>query len=256
MAARRFAFAALLCCVSLCGCGTTTTTQDPPEAGCPTVILDGHDVVASPPDGAAACPSGSCNYQSQAGCASGLACRPQFSATSPDVAPGCEPAGSGESGDPCLRSSDCAVGFACAGGSCRKQCCGGDWSACPEGERCYRAFDVVAAKMTVDSGMLVCFKVNDCDPLDPSPCPGSTDRECKIIDPTGAVACVPLSSAHEGDACGSGQACAAGLYCVAGTCRKLCRAEACGEPACTSDEGSCVHFNRDPVGVGECTPGW
>jgi hypothetical protein len=26
-----------------------------------------------------------------------------------------------------------------------------------------------------------------------------------------------------------------------------------GEPACKEGEGICVHFNRDPPGVGECT---
>jgi hypothetical protein len=27
-----------------------------------------------------------------------------------------------------------------------------------------------------------------------------------------------------------------------------------GEPFCQEGEGICVHYNRDPQGVGECTP--
>ena len=38
-------------------------------------------------------------------------------------------------------------------------------------------------------------------------------------------------------------------------CRRLCKAvEGGGEPSCKEGEGVCVHFHRDPPGVGECTP--
>ena len=43
------------------------------------------------------------------------------------------------------------------------------------------------------------------------------------------------------------------LVCVGGFCIKLCQFKQCGDPTCTADEGSCVHFPRDPEGVGECS---
>ena len=40
-----------------------------------------------------------------------------------------------------------------------------------------------------------------------------------------------------------------------GECRRLCKAVAGGaDPFCQSGEGTCVHYNRDPASVGECTP--
>jgi len=236
-------------------CGTTTTTpMDTGDAGCTQTIETRADVVPGPPDGVAACPSGACNYQAQTGCAAGLACRPQFSGAAPTVTPGCEMAGDGQSGASCDTNSQCAIGYFCVGKQCRKQCCGGDWSVCPAGEHCFRALEVIAGGQHVDSGLELCSAVDNCDPLDPAPCPGDPHNECKIVDATGAVACTPLSQAQEGDDCGKPDVCAAGLTCVAGACRKLCRAEPCGEPSCTAAEGSCVRFNRDPAGVGECTP--
>ncbi len=106
----------------------------------------------------------------------------------------------------------------------------------------------------VVSGLDLCFPVNDCDPLQTGPCNGDATRECKIVDPTGAVACEPVTTAEAGDDCSQEAACAGGLSCVLDQCRKLCRAEVGGEPSCTTDEGKCVHFRRDPPDVGECTP--
>jgi hypothetical protein len=241
---------------TLPSCGTTTSVSGPYGGAGPTVVLDGGGEIPAPPDGVALCPTGACNYQSGLGCGAGSACRPQFTAASPSVSPGCEPAGSGVVGGACTAQSQCAAGYYCAEGSCRKQCCAGDWSACDAGESCIRQVDVHAGNQIVDSGLALCFPVNDCEPLDTSPCKSAPNRECKIVDPTGAVACAPLSSAHEGDDCGPTAACAAGLSCVLDACRKLCRAVAAGgEPACTPDEGTCIHFNRDPEGVGECTFG-
>ena len=52
----------------------------------------------------------------------------------------CEPAGAGTTGDACNEWSDCARGYGCPDGRCRKLCCGADWSdsACEPGEGCYR----------------------------------------------------------------------------------------------------------------------
>lgn len=238
-------------------CGTTTSVTDYADAsyaGAPDRVVDAGGPAPVPPDGAARCPAGACNYQSGTGCSSELACRPQFTASSPDVAPGCEPAGDRRTGEACTEQSECAPGYYCAEGACRKQCCAGDWSACDSNESCIRQVQVHAGEQVVDSGLALCFPVNDCDPLDPGPCPTRPGTECKIVDARGAVACSPLSKAREGDACAPPTVCAAGLTCVLERCRKLCRAVVGETTGCSASDGACVHFPRDPVGVGECTP--
>src|SRR5260221_2350119 len=84
-------------------CGTATSVSSATtdaDASCanPNLVLDGGGTVEPPEAGAPQCPAGVCNYQAQTGCADGQACRPQFTATSPTVSPGCEPAGAGKSG--------------------------------------------------------------------------------------------------------------------------------------------------------------
>jgi hypothetical protein len=241
---------------ALQSCGTSHAGHEPDsDAGVsPPVIVDGGVPIEDPPEGGLACPTGECNYQLGTGCEAGFACRPQFTAASAEVHPGCEPAGRGVTGSTCSAQADCAAGHYCAAGRCRKQCCDGDWSACDPGESCIRQLSVHAGDAVVESGLSLCFPVNDCDPLQLGPCNGDATRECKIVDPTGAVACEPVSSAQEGDDCAPSTACQAGLSCVLDKCRKLCRAVLGGIPACSTAEGTCIHFNRDPPGVGECTP--
>jgi hypothetical protein len=105
--------------------------------------------------------------------------------------------------------------------------------------------------------MDLCFPVGNCDPLDASSC--AQGLTCTLVDPTGAVACVPAGEAQPGDVCSAGS-CAAGAFCVDtgdgdSRCRAFCRAEICGAPVCAADQGTCTRFPRDPAGVGECTPG-
>ncbi|RYZ08424.1 MAG: hypothetical protein EOO73_08215 [Myxococcales bacterium] len=239
------------------GCGAGETVTDTPIGTyppmCPALVLDTTTPLAAPPDGAASCAAGECNYQTQDGCSSAQACRPQFSADAPDVHPGCEPAGAATAGEPCAAQGDCARGHFCAEGVCRKLCCGGDWTGCDASERCFRALQVKAGGQVIDSGAQLCFPVGTCDPLDPKSCANEPGRECKIVDPTGAVACAPQSSAKLGDPCAPPDVCSQGLTCVGSRCVKLCAYEACKEPSCSRGEGSCVSFGRDPFGVGECT---
>ena len=236
-----------------CSGGNSTTENGPASAGCPQLITDNLLLVEDAPDGAAACAEGTCNYQTQTGCDDTQACRPQFNTTAPEVHPGCEPAGDAKAGQSCAASSDCARGSYCAIGTCHKLCCGGDWSACDAGESCIRTLQVRAGGQVIDAGADLCFPVGTCDPFDPQSCAEESGRECKIVDPTGAVACAPRSDAQLGDACAPPEVCAQGLTCVAGTCIKLCAFALCGDPACTEAVGTCVHFARDPEGVGECT---
>jgi hypothetical protein len=246
-----FSSAALL--AAGCGAGSTTDSGPPPQPGCPALSEDLTLPIPDPPDGAAECAPGDCNYQTQEGCADDESCRPQFNATDPDVSPGCEPAGSAVAGEQCQTQADCARGFYCAGKVCRRMCCGQDWSACDDGESCIRSLDVKAGGQIISAGVDLCFPVDTCDVFDPSACASEAGRECKIVDPNGKVACAPQSDADEGDPCAPPTVCKQGLNCVGGYCLKLCRFEQCGEPACGPEQGTCVHFLRDPEGVGECT---
>lgn len=239
-------------------CGASETATDTPPEGpppCPPREEDFITPLPEPPDGPAACAEGDCNYQTQDGCPAAQACRPQFNADDSDVQPGCEPAGSAVAGEACAAQADCARGHYCAEAVCRKLCCGKDWTGCDAGESCLRTLQVRAGGETLSAGADLCFPVGTCDPLDPESCADEPGRECKVVDPTGAVACAPRSDAQLGDACAPPDVCGQGLSCVGGRCIKLCAyvADACAEPSCTAEEGTCVHFARDPAGVGECT---
>lgn len=263
MAQRRPASPFVFCRLSLllplsllwgaCGSAESVTDTPTPEPQCPPLLEDTTVAPAEPPDGASACAAGECNYQTQQGCDASQACRPQFNATAPDVQPGCEAAGEAANGEACTSQADCARGLYCALGTCHTLCCGADWSACPTGESCIRALEVRAGGEVVSAGAELCFPVGTCDPLDPTSCANEPNRECKVVDPTGAVACAPRSRSGLGDSCAPPDVCSQGLACVGGHCIKLCAYAACAEPSCTPEEGTCVHFARDPAGVGECT---
>jgi hypothetical protein len=243
---------------SACGAGETASDGDKGNQECAPVELDGGGGIEAPPDGEAECPPGACNYQTQAGCDANETCRPFFNEDGTDVEPGCQAAGDGERGSDCETDLDCAKGHLCVLDQCRKLCCGGDWTACDEGESCIRQVDMqLPDDSIVHTGAELCFPVGTCDLLDPTAC-DDEGRDCKLVDPTGNVACVPKSPEGLGELCeGDGPSvCQRGLTCVGRICRRLCVAEACGEPSCPEAEGTCVHFDRDPPGIGECTPGW
>jgi hypothetical protein len=147
--------------------------------------------------------------------------------------------------------------------ACRKLCCGGDWSGCDEGESCIRQLSVRLDDMMSDAGVVVdanvdlCFPIDTCDVFETDSCDDEPGRECRIVDPTGAVACAPDSNIGLGEPCDVVNQCDQGLHCVDNRCRALCRAESCDEePSCENADDICVHFDRDPDGVGECTPNW
>ena len=244
-----------------CGSGTgeVTSGSGGPDAGPDVieVILDGGGEVATPPNGALKCPQGGvCNYQTGMGCpADHPSCIP---ATGPNntVGPACNLAGAGVSGSACTVETDCVAGHLCVEGTCHKLCCGGDWTGCASaGEHCIKSLLYGDGKGgTLQTNAMLCYPINTCDALVPSSCPqpGTT---CQIADPTGATACLPENAGGSGAAC----PCKGGLVCVigqnGGECHRLCKAvEGGGDPLCLEGEGPCVHFNRDPAGVGECTP--
>jgi len=124
------------------------------------------------------------------------------------------------------------------------------------GESCIRQLLVhdEQSSTNIPAGADLCFPVGTCNVLDPQACSDTPGRNCQIVDPLGNVACAPNGSVELGQACGGGRVCAAGLFCAGETCRKLCGAVAGLTVACPAGQGQCVHFTRDPAGVGECTP--
>jgi hypothetical protein len=258
-------------CAAVTACGSDSSDKTDGGAGtggAPSVILDGGGVIPDPPDGAASCQSGSCNYQKQ-DCPSGGSCLPTDTPPSGDWPPKCFVPGQKGAGEACSSWSDCIAGYFCVGigsseggvvpGTCRKLCCGGDWSACPDGESCFQNVSLVppGGGAPIEANADICAPVGGCDPLTPTSC-SDTTRTCQIVDPTGNVACVKEGSGGQGAACKDAP-CKGGFVCVDSdngfTCRRLCKAvEGGGEPSCQSGEGICVHYNRDPANVGECTP--
>ena len=160
------------------------------------------------------------------------------------------------SGSACAAETDCVAGHLCVEKTCHKLCCGGDWTGCDSvSEHCIKNLlygDGMGG--TIQTNVMLCYPINTCDALAPKSCP-QPGTSCQIADATGATACLPENSGGSGDAC----PCKGGLVCVVGQnggeCHRLCKAVAGGgDPACIEGEGVCVHYNRDPAGVGECTP--
>jgi hypothetical protein len=164
-------------------------------------------------------------------------------------------AGSVAIGGPCTQWTDCVSGAVCADGKCAKLCCGNDWNGCPDGQHCLSPFEVqISPGNVVDSHAYICMPVNQCDALVPSSCT-QAKTTCQIADGTGATACLQEGTGTAQQPC----PCKGGYACVgkemAKECRRLCKAVAGGgDPSCPVEEGRCVHYNRDPAGVGECTP--
>jgi hypothetical protein len=238
------------------GNGQGSSLSIPPFDGGPVpVYLDGGGAPAIPPDGAAACPAGACDYQTGTGCAGAMpSCLPALSGNM--TAPACYPAGTAQPGAACVQANDCTAGHICAGGACRKLCCGGDWTGCDDAsEHCLESLAYTTDAGLVPTGAMLCYPVNTCDALNPSSCdlPGIT---CQIADPTGATACIAEGTGTSGEPC----PCKGGYVCVqppnAGTvCVRLCKAvTGGGAPYCQANEGICTHYTRDPAGVGECQP--
>lgn len=90
-------------------------------------------------------PTNDCDAREQTGCGPGEGCYPfvgypQGPCEQEQYGTACEPAGTGEQGDPCGGLTECAAGYVCvisgAGTVCTKLCDLGAASACPEGQVC------------------------------------------------------------------------------------------------------------------------
>src|SRR5689334_18782419 len=99
------------------GCSSSTA----PELDAGVIrepVLDGGGPggeAATPPDGAALCPTGPCNFQTGAGCPANMTCAPS---SADGKSPTCEAAGTVPFGGPCASWTQCAPGSICAGGFC------------------------------------------------------------------------------------------------------------------------------------------
>lgn len=169
---------ALLAGAGCVSAGGTSDTQNllPADAGPDAVVvfLDGGGAPAVPPDGAALCPTGACNYQTGAGCSgTTTACIPEVSGAT--AVPACSPPGTVDAGAACTQVTDCTAGHLCAGGTCRKLCCGGDWTGCDSpAEHCLEALSYAGAGSAISTGAMLCYPVGTCDALAPSTCPSPT----------------------------------------------------------------------------------
>jgi hypothetical protein len=265
----------VVCWAAACGSSdTTSTTLSIPQCK----IYPGGGDIPRAPDGPSLCPTGACNFQTQVGCSASETCAPHYDAASNSVIPACLRTGAQKVGAPCDNTANqlCAPGLICADGKCAKPCCGGDWTACDEGESCIRSATIFktssGTEIPYDKGLGTCAPVGTCNVLDTASCSSDSARPvCRIVDPRALVACQPHSvggDAQLGEDCNGQKQCAAGLHCAGNVngddasvptkCVRLCAWGSCdgAKPACGKDEGTCVHFLRDPEGVGECTPDW
>ncbi|HVU00733.1 MAG TPA: hypothetical protein VHE30_03245 [Polyangiaceae bacterium] len=248
-------------------CGGADSYVPPHGEGCAPLYAK-LDERATPPDGASLCPAGPCNYQTQTGCATGEHCSPHLDPTKNQIVPACRAYGKRDKGEPCDDSvadpnQQCGLGLECAEGKCRTMCCGGDWSACDDGESCILKTAMDVNGTITDTGLFLCYPVDDCKALSPDSCADST-KACRIADPLGHTACLTPKTKALGDPCTEADPCSAGQICATSddgsdtpppfTCRRLCPWGVCAEATCGESEGVCVHFTRDPLGVGECTP--
>lgn len=226
-------------------------------------------------DGSTFCGAGACNYQTQTGCATGQTCAPHVDTTTSTIIPICRAAGTQKKGQPCddtvaQLDKQCAAGLLCGEKVCRTVCCGGDWTACAPDEGCFHQAHMLVGtdKQSVYAHADLCYPVGTCDVLDEAAC-SDVKQTCRLVDGRPSVACTPSTDLKLGDPCTREHQCGAGQICVGsgnqavngsstidGTCRRLCRWTCDGKPGCEESEGVCVRFDRDPPGVGECTPNW
>ncbi len=181
----------------------------------------------------------------------------------------CEPAGSGLAGDPCVKITDCAPGYACVGikrganggagsqtaGQCRHYCCSPGYQ-CGSDTFCAGRALVDPA----DQEVPVCVPADKCPLSEAYGCDASngctcTDGTvCTVVRADGTGTCLPPGTGITDEPCtcltGGVCTCAPGYVCSYGThtCLKLC---ATGADSCSL--GICQSSPSLPPGYGICT---
>lgn len=176
------------------------------------------------------CVSSRCDVFSGTGCSSGDACHPTY-ADEPDlIETRCAPAGTGTDGAACTMPEDCAAGFGCRLGKCRRYCCHAGMLFGESSDHCLGYCERVGARTG--------FCVELCNTNDPSTC--EADQLCIWSNErAGLTYCIETVApdASPGDTCEFANACAHGQYCWEGSCRATCdpgAATPCATGACTT----------------------
>src|SRR5260221_9058139 len=115
----RAAVASVCAVVWAAACGTADSVATPsPQCK----IYFGGREIPGPPDGAALCPVGVCNFQTQEGCPATETCAPHYDLAQDKVVPACFALGPRKVGESCNvdAQSTCARGLVCAEGVCAK----------------------------------------------------------------------------------------------------------------------------------------
>lgn len=158
--------------------------------------------------------------------------------------------GSGSQGEACDEPSDCAAGFTCEAGQCKRWCSISD-PRCDSGMQCESSANTGPAT----EGLGVC--TGGCEASIPqgdecltAPNCGCFGGEtCRVMG-DGSRACSPAGSTAAQASCDNNSQCADGLACMAGLCRPYCDPLA---PEC-SDSSLCVEvqYDGESVGIGAC----
>ncbi len=167
----------------------------------------------------------------------------------------CFEAGTGEQGDVCGSSAECARGFHCMPpptGVCSRWCTSGG-TECPEGSSCTLVVLEDSADPKSPEVGRVCKITTDCNVLDQAGC--TAGQNCWVVmagaDPV--FDCGTPGAGAQGDTCRFLSDCALGMQCDAEVCRAYCNDDG-GAPTC--DIGfTCAgqgFDNIDGVGVGYC----
>ena len=157
------------------------------------------------------CLSGACDPFSGTGCVVGEACRAE---TSTEVA-SCGDAGVGLDGDACSAHEDCAGGFGCRLGKCRRYCCHAGMLFGDSSDHCPGYCERVGARLG--------FCVQTCNPRNPSSC--DPDQVCVwSFERAGLTYCIEsvAPDASVGDPCTFANQCAHGQFCFENICRLAC----------------------------------
>ena len=247
-------------------CSGTGTATIPRQGMCARHLLR-RRARTPHPDGPTSCATGPCNYQTQAGCPAGQTCWPHIDAVKGPVTPTCRAGGSQKKGESVTTNKAVQPGLLLRGrrlpNDVLRRATG---RHAPPGESCFHQAMAAIGESLVYAGLRPVLPGGHCDVLDRRrACLASEAQVCRRRRPDGRGR---LHAAERdlalGAACDRLDQCDAGMICAGlsgsgptnGTCRRLCRWAACGAPACGASDGECVHFTRDPDGVGECTPDW